>query len=70
MKGLLGLKVPVSLFRILCVCVLLWVSCCFVFLVLFPPTMLRYSSCPPELTTVRAVMVRAALGEKKLFRTL
>ena len=32
--------------------------CRFVFLVLFPPTMLRSSSCPPELTTVRAVMVR------------
>ena len=39
--------------------------CCFVFLVLFPPTMLRSSSCPPELTTVRAVMVRAAMEKKK-----
>ena len=39
--------------------------CCFVFLVLFPPTMLRSSSCPPELTTVRAVMVRAAMEPKK-----
>ena len=38
--------------------------CCFVFLFLFPPTMLRFSSCLPKLTTVRAVMVRAALEEK------
>ena len=51
----------------LVVCVLFvgfW--CCFVFLVLFPPTMLRSSSCPPELTTVRAVMVRAAMEKKKI----
>ena len=42
--------------------------CCFVFLVLFPPTMLRSSSCPPELTTVRAVMVRAVMEKKKTCR--
>ena len=44
--------------------------CCFVFLVLFPPTMLRSSSCPPELTTVRAVMVRAAMEKKKPLQML
>ena len=41
-----------------------WCWCCFVFLVLFPPTMLRSSSCLPKLTTVRAVMVRAAMEKK------
>ena len=41
-----------------------FVLCCF----LFPPTMLRSSSCPPEPTTVRAVMVRAALEKKHFFR--
>ena len=61
----------ISLFLGVCFgfCVVVWVLfvgflCCFVFLVLFPPTMLRSSSCPPELTTVRAVMVRAAMEKK------
>ena len=55
----------VLLFVFLCVCLVGWFWCCFVFLVLFPPTMLRSSSCLPKLTTVRAVMVRAAMEEKK-----
>ena len=63
----------ISLFLVVCfvfgvvVCVLfVGFLCCFVFLVLFPPTMLRSSSCPPELTTVRAVMMRAAMEKKKI----
>ncbi len=38
--------------------------CCFV-LLFASPTMLRSRSCLPELTTVRAVMVRAAMEQKK-----
>ena len=34
-----------------CLCLVCWFWCCFVFLVLFPPTMLRSSSCLPKLTT-------------------
>ena len=45
-----------------CLCVGACVVLCFLFL--FPLTMLRFSSCLPKLTTVRAVMVRAALEKK------
>ena len=50
---------------VVCVFVCVWFVGSGVFLVLFPPTMLRSSSCLPKLTTVRAVTVRAAMEKKK-----
>ena len=43
----------------------LWVLVLFCVFGFVSPTMLRSSSCLPELTTVRAVMVHAAMEKKK-----